>query len=214
MTKDDIGSLISAFAQAAVRCKNAGFDGVQLHAAHTYLLSQFLSPYYNRRKDQYGGSIENRARIVFEVLEAVRNEVGSDYPVFIKMHCTDDWGENGLSIDESLIVAKGLEQRGISGIEFSGGNLDMKNYPNMGPIRMKILKEEKQSYFTSQTSKIAEKIKIPVISVGGHRSPDLLERTLNFVNRWKSGDREKLRCVACNKCWDKGGNICIQDRKK
>ncbi len=232
MTKDDINNLIIAFAKAATRCQKAGFDGVQLHAAHTYLLSQFLSPYYNRRSDQYGGSIDNRARVIFEVLEAVRREVGPNYPVFIKMHCTDDWGENGLTMDESLIVAKGLEKRGITGIEFSGGNLDVENYPNMGPIRMKILKEEKQSYFTDQTSWITKELNIPVISVGGHRTPDLLEKTLNstkiryfslsrpllsepdLVNRWQSGNREKLRCVACNKCWDKGGNICIQDRKK
>lgn len=232
MTKEDINSLVSAFVKASVRCKRAGFDGVQLHAAHTYLLSQFLSPYYNRRSDQYGGSIQNRARIIFEVLEAVRKEVGPNYPVFLKMHCTDDWGENGLSVDESLIVAKGLEQRGITGIEFSGGNLDMENYPNMGPIRTKILKEENQSYFTIHTAEIAKELNIPVISVGGHRTPELLEKTLNstsigyfalarpllsepdLVNRWQSGDREKLRCVACNKCWDQGGNVCIQDRKK
>jgi len=232
MNTKDIDNLISAFAKAAVRCQKAGFDGVQLHAAHTYLLSQFLSPYYNRRSDQYGGSIQNRARIVFEVLEAVRKEVGPDYPVFIKMHCTDDWGENGLLVDESLIVAKGLEQRGITGIEFSGGNLDVENYPNMGPGRLNILKEVNQSYFTNQTSQIAQELNIPVISVGGHRTPELLEKILNstnigyfafarpllsepdLVNRWESGNREKLRCVACNKCRDKEGNICIQDRKK
>jgi len=233
MTKDDIDSLISAFAKAAVRCKKAGFTGVQLHAAHSYLLSQFLSPYFNRRRDLYGGSIKNRARLIFEVVEAVRKEVGPNYPVFIKMHCTDDWGENGLTVDESLFVAKGLEQRGINGIEFSGGNLDGENYPNMGPIRMKIFQKEKQSYFINQTSAIAEQLNIPVISVGGHRDPELLEEILNstnigyfslarpllsepdLVNRWQGGDRGKLRCVACNKCLaDNGGIGCILDRKK
>lgn len=231
MSKEDIAGLIDAFAKGAGRCKKAGFDGVQLHAAHTYLLSQFLTPYFNRREDEYGGPIENRARIIFEVLAAVRAEVGPDYPVFIKMHCSDEWEENGLSPEESLFVAKELEKMGVTGIEFSGGNLDLENFPNMGPARTKILKEEKQSYFVSYTAKIAEELTIPVISVGGHRTPDILESALNssdidyfsfsrpllsepdLINRWQSGDREKPRCVACNKCWDQDGNICILDRK-
>ena len=125
------------------RVKEAGFDGVQIHAAHAYLYSQFLSPYFNRRTDAYGGSIENRARIIFETLEAVRKEVGSDYPVLIKMHSTDDWGANGLTTNESLWVAKELEKRGLTAIEFSGGNRDFR-YPLKRPIRTKILKREKQ----------------------------------------------------------------------
>lgn len=122
MDMKDIRKLVDAHAQAARRVKASGFDGVQLHSAHTYLLSQFLSPYFNRREDEYGGSIENRARIIFETLAAVRKEVGPDYPVFIKMHATDDWGRNGLLPGESLNVAKELEKRGITGIEFSGGS--------------------------------------------------------------------------------------------
>jgi len=230
MNQDNINTVISAFANAAERCKKAGFDGVQFHGAHSYLLSQFLSPYYNRREDGYGGALENRARIIFEVLEAIRTAVGPEYPVFIKMHCSDDWDDNGLTVDESMLVAKELEKRGINGIEFSGGNLDVENYPDCGPIRGKILKEEKQSYFSKKTAKIAEEIGIPVISVGGNRSPELMENILNetkiqyfsmarpllsepdLVNRWQQGNRSKLRCVACNKCWGKDGNFCIQDR--
>ncbi|MBI9091947.1 MAG: hypothetical protein JEZ12_22270 [Desulfobacterium sp.] len=95
-----------------------------------------------RHLDEYGGSIENRGRIICETLEAVRKEVGTEYPVFIKMHCSHDWDEKGLTEDESLYVAKELEKRGISGIEFSGGNLDTQNYPNAGPARIKILKPD------------------------------------------------------------------------
>lgn len=230
MTKKNIKTLVTAFARAAGRVKAARFDGVQIHGAHTYLLSQFLSPYYNRRVDEYGGAIENRGRIIFETLEAVRKEVGSDYPVLIKMHCSDDWGENGLTEEESRYVAKELEDRGISGIEFSGGNLDIKNYPNAGPIRNGILKPEKQSYFAEKTARIAQHLNIPVISVGGHRNPEKMEQILNttsigyfslsrllhsepgIVNRWRQGDLTKPRCIACNKCRDKDGNVCIQDR--
>lgn len=232
MTQDNINTVVDAFAKAAGRCKKAGFNGIQLHAAHAYLLSQFLSPFFNKREDRYGGTIENRARIVFEVLDAVRQEVGPEYPVFIKMHCTDEWEDNGLTSEESLHIAQKLELHGITGIEFSGGNPDNENYPNSGPIRAGIIKEENQSYFATPTAKIAGKLQIPVISVGGHRSPEIMEAILNetkidyfslsrpllsephLINRWQQGDRNKLRCVACNNCWDKDGNICIQDRRQ
>jgi 2,4-dienoyl-CoA reductase-like NADH-dependent reductase (Old Yellow Enzyme family) len=231
MTLDNIKTLVSAFALAAGRVKAAGFDGVELHAAHSYLLSQFLSPYFNRRTDEYGGSIENRARIILEVLDAVREEVGQHYPVFIKMHCTDDWGEQGLSSEDSLMVALELEKRGITAIEFSGGNLDMKNFPNKGPGRAGILKTEKQSYFARATAEIAAQLQVPVISVGGHRSPELMEELLettgieyfalsrvlhseaDIVNRWEKNSKTKPRCLSCNKCWYKNGNVCILTRE-
>lgn len=88
-TQDEIKDLIKHFAAAAHRAQQAGFDGVQLHAAHGYLYSQFLNPYYNKRRDQYGGSIENRARIIFETLEAIQDKVGKDYPVTIKINSSD-----------------------------------------------------------------------------------------------------------------------------
>jgi 2,4-dienoyl-CoA reductase-like NADH-dependent reductase (Old Yellow Enzyme family) len=228
----DIKNLITAHTQAARRVKASGFDGVQLHAAHSYLLSQFLSPYYNQRKDGYGGSIENRARIIFEILEAVRKEVGPNYPVFIKMHATDDWGDKGLLPEESLYVAKELEQRGITGIEFSGGHLDVKRHTNKGPVRTKILNEKNQSYFADVTAKIAAHLSIPVISVGGHRNPDRLNRLLETTDinyfalsrpllsephlplEWMNGDKKRPRCVACGKCWAPEGNHCILGKPK
>lgn len=231
MSTENIRTVIDAYAQSARRVKEAGFDGVQLHAAHSYLYSQFLSPYFNRRKDAYGGSIENRARIIFETLEAVRKEVGSDYPVLIKMHCTDDWDENGLKVEESLWLAKELEKRGITAIEFSGGNPDPK-YPLKRPIRTQILKREKQAYFYEYTKQIAAELSIPVISVGGHRNVDLMEDMLNnsnisyislsrtlfsepdLPNKWMEDRAYDPRCTSCAKCWSPGGNICILDRKK
>ncbi len=231
MTKEDIQTVVTAHAEAARRVKTAGFDGVQLHGAHTYLLSQFLSPYFNRRQDEYGGSIENRARIIIDTLAAVREEVGFDYPVFIKMHCSDDWGENGLTVDESLWVAKALEEKGITGIEFSGGNLDVKNYPNAGPIRNGVVKIENQSYFVDKTAAIAQHLSIPVISVGGHRDLKKMEEILNntpidyiamsrtllsepdLIRQWERGNVKKPRCVGCNKCRTSDGNVCILDRE-
>ena len=232
MTTTEIRALTVDFAQAARRVMEAGFDGVQLHGAHTYLFSQFLSPYYNRRQDEYGGSIENRGRIIFETVRAIRAAVGEEFPVLIKMHCSDDWDDNGLSVEESTLVAKEFERLGITAIEFSGGNLDVEHYPNAAPIRKGIIKEEKQSYFAEKTALIARELTIPVISVGGHRTPSVLEKILNetpieyfsfartllsepdMINRWQKGDFGKPRCTSCSQCWHPDGNRCILDRKK
>ena len=89
MTKDDISHVIECHKKAALRVKQAGFDAVQIHAAHGYLLSQFLTPYYNRRKDEYGGSIHNRARLIYEVVSEVRSAVGEDFPVMVKVNFDD-----------------------------------------------------------------------------------------------------------------------------
>ena len=114
LTVQDIQDLVAAFADAAQRAKSAGFDGVQIHAAHGYLLSQFLSPVFNRRADGYGGSIENRARIHVEVIHAIRKAVGKAFPVLIKMNCRD-FAENGLSLEDSLIAGAVLLIRCRSG---------------------------------------------------------------------------------------------------
>jgi 2,4-dienoyl-CoA reductase-like NADH-dependent reductase (Old Yellow Enzyme family) len=230
MTKEDIAALIDSFAQAARRARQAGFDGFQIHGAHGYLLSQFLTPYFNRREDEYGGPIENRARIIYEVLEAIRKEVGPDYPVLIKMHATDEWGDQGLTAEESLTVAKGLEARGITAIELSGGHLSKD--PSTLPIKPKITAEEKQSYFQKPAALIAEGVDVPVILVGGNRSVPVMEQILettrikyfslsrtlfsepDLPNKWKEGFRGKPRCVSCNKCWGKDRNMCVLDRKE
>ena len=110
ITARDIREIVSAFGDAAGRAKAAGFDGVQIHSAHGYLLSQFLSPAFNKRSDEYGGSASNRARIHLEVYRAIREVVGNDYPILIKMNCRD-FDENGLSLDDSVRVAGLLAER-------------------------------------------------------------------------------------------------------
>ena len=113
---------MEAFGKAAGRAKTAGFDGVQLHAAHGYLLSQFLSPFFNKRTDNYGGSIENRARILLEAFQAVRNEVGEEFPILVKIN-SEDFVEGGLTADEMLQVCAMLEKAGVDAIEMSGGTV-------------------------------------------------------------------------------------------
>lgn len=230
MTKEDISKLINAMGQAALRAKKSGFDGVQIHAAHGYLFSQFLAPYFNIRTDEYGGDIKNRSRIIFEVLESIQDIAGEDFPVFIKMHCDDFWGDKGIDESDSLYVAKELEKRGVAGIEFSGGSIDPSSKGG-GALKSKIMKTENQSYFKNTISRIASELNIPVISVGGNRNVNLMNDILNesnisyfsmsrtlhaepdLPNKWKQNSSIKPRCVSCNNCWTPKGNVCILDRR-
>ena len=120
MTTAEIHRVVEAFGEAGRRAKQAGFDGVQLHGAHGFLLSEFLSPFFNKRTDQYGGSLENRARIVLDAYHRVRTAVGTNYPVMIKLN-SEDFLEDGLTLEEMLQVASWLETEGIDAIEVSGG---------------------------------------------------------------------------------------------
>ena len=130
MSRDDIEVVIEAFACAALRARKAGFDAVQIHAAHGYLLSQFLSPFFNKRKDEYGGGIENRTKLVVQVLKAVRKTVGPDFPVLIKLN-SEDFLPGGLTVEDMLTTAGMIEERGIDEIEMSGGTfLSGKNNPS------------------------------------------------------------------------------------
>lgn len=229
MTTEDIQSLIQAFADAAGRVKAAGFDGVQIHGAHGYLLSQFLNPYYNRRMDEYGGSLENRARLFLEVYDEIRRRVGGDFPVMIKIN-SDDFMDGGATIEDSLVLAKMLDERGIDAIEVSGGT---GGSGEQAPIRRKINTPEKEAYHADNAARIAAEIKAPVILVGGLRSPEVIEGLLestkielfslarpllaepNLPHRWQGGDRSRARCVSCNGCLQnrEGGNNCILIKK-
>lgn len=163
MTEDDIAHVVQAFADAALRAKTAGFDGVEVHAAHKFLLSQFLSPAYNRRTDSYGGTDENRARLAAKVCERIRQTVGADYPVFFKVNC-EDGVENGITRSGLLTACRMLEEAGASALEISGAWM---NYKQDTP------------YFLEQTIAAAETVKIPVCLVGGVRGQEEIEKILN-----------------------------------
>ncbi|TEB06044.1 NADH oxidase [Pelotomaculum schinkii] len=217
ITGQDIQEIVTAFADAARRAKAASFDGVQIHAAHGYLLSQFLSPVFNRRQDTYGGEIHNRSRIHIEVFQAVREAVGKDYPVLIKLNCRD-FVENGLSLDNSLKVGRALSDAGLDAIELSGGLL---TGGQLSPIRPGI-KPEEEVYYRDEARYFKNAISIPLILVGGIRSFQTAERLVedvaadyislcrplirepNLINRWKSGDRCKSECRSDNRCFVKG----------
>ena len=213
LTGEEIEALITAYGAAAGRAVSVGFDGVQIHSAHGYLGSQFISPYTNQRTDQWGGTLANRMRFLREVLRRIRKEVGDGYPVLIKLN-SEDLLEGGLSVEEAAEIAGALSREGIDAIEISGG---MAESPR-GMARTDITEESDEAYFLPNARKFKETTTVPLILVGGLRSPDLLERLLqngeadmvslcrpfirepDLVNKWKRGDRKKADCISCNGC--------------
>ncbi len=232
MNADEIQGVVKAYGAAAKRAQTAGFDGVQIHCAHGYLLSQFLSPAFNQRKDEYGGGILNRARALIEVLREIRQVVGKDYPVLVKMNC-QDFIENGLQPEDSLQAGKMLVENGIDAIELSGGVLIGGK---LSPSRMGIKSEEKEAYFQNEARTFKREVNVPLILVGGNRSFQVAERIVNegvadyislcrplirepdLVNRWKSGDLSKAACVSDNMCFEpamKGDGIyCLTEERE
>lgn len=132
MTKSRIAEIIQAFVEAAERSVRLGFDAIEIHGAHGYLLHQFLSPHANKRDDEYGGSFENRTRIVIEIYDAIRKAVGADYPLGIRISATD-WVEGGWDIDQSVALAKLLKDRGCDFIDVSSGGLHIDQQIPLGP---------------------------------------------------------------------------------
>lgn len=215
LTVQEIKKLISAYGEAACRAKRAGFDGVQLHSAHGYLLNQFLSPAFNQRSDEYGGEISNRARIHIEICHAIRTAVGHDYPLLVKLNC-GDFIENGLSLEDSLKAGSLLVEAGVNAIELSGGII---TGGKMSPSRMGIDSQEKEAYFRAEARSFKDTIDVPLILVGGVRSFQVAQslvkegradyismsrpfiREPDLIKRWESGDLSPAKCVSDNKCF-------------
>ncbi|MCF8109539.1 MAG: NADH:flavin oxidoreductase, partial [Desulfohalobiaceae bacterium] len=214
------------------RAREAGFDGVQVHSAHGYFLNQFLSPKFNHRQDEYGGDIENRARIHQRICRAIREAVGEEYPLLIKMN-SRDFAENGLELQDSLAAAKILAASGLDGIEISGGlGLNKTKIPS----RMGIDSREKEAYFSQEAKAFREAVELPLFLVGGIRSLDVAEELIenqavdyislcrplirepDLVKRWKNGDRSRAACVSDNLCFvpaRKGEGIyCLSEERE
>ena len=155
LDRNEIKRIVSEFKSAAARAKRAGFDGVELHSCHGYLLNQFLSPVTNKRDDDYGGDILNRIRIHIEVIMAIREAVGEDFPILLRMGATDDM-EGGISIEDSKAAAAAFEAAGADILDISGG---MCRYTLSG--------NDKPGYFSPYSKAIKEVVSIPVIVTGG-----------------------------------------------
>ena len=227
LTTGEIGEIIEAFAEGIRRSQEAGFDGVQLHAAHGYLLSSFLSPRTNQREDQYGGSTENRVRIVNEIYQQAKKKVGDRFPILIKMYTTD-FLPGGIDLDEAVCVGEVLSNTGFAAIETSGGMTESltrtKEELGWTPLllpesRTGIKTKDQEGYFLPGAKAIKEKTNATVIVVGGFKSFSKIEEVLtskivDFVslcrplirqpdlpNLWRSGEGpDKAECVSCNGC--------------
>ena len=220
----EIRAIVDSFVQAVVQTKADGFDGVQLHAAHGGFLSRFVSPYSNRRDDDYGGSAQNRARIIREIIAGARAKVG-DFPILIKMNGTD-YVEGGIDIHSFPELAKEMERAGVDGIEVSGGMWDClaRSEAELGFRRVPspeahtcIARPGRQSYFLPYAE--ALNLDIPVILVGGNRNVERLEAIVrggkaDFIAlcrplisepdlpiRWLEGrGKSGTDCISCNSC--------------
>lgn len=216
MSIADIEEVIEAFSRAAGRAKRAGYDAVQIHAAHGFLINQFLSPSTNRRSDEYGGSLQNRARFLIEVYRRVREEVGKEFPVMIKIN-GEDFYHGGVTIREAIYFVHKLVSLGLDVVEVSGGT---PASGKQGPSRTGIRSMRQEAYFLSQTKAIRGSVTIPLVLVGGLRSYECVTELLaqrhvdliamsrplirepNLANRWREGDRQRAKCISCNLCFD------------
>ncbi|MEI8247049.1 MAG: NADH:flavin oxidoreductase [Lentisphaerota bacterium] len=217
MNRKDIETLTENIADGARRAKKAGFDGVQIHAAHGYLFSQFLSPYFNKRQDEFGGPIENRARIVIMALQKIKSATGGGYPALIKIN-SDDFVDGGISPDEMLEIAQLLEKNGIDAIEISGGTHFSKE--GYDPVRKgNRATPDHGAYYFKAAAKLKQTVKVPVILVGGIRAFETAQNILDsktadyiamsrplirepqLIRRWESGNTARASCESCNSCF-------------
>lgn len=166
LTVEDIKDIVECFKEAARRTKEAGFDGVEIHSAHGYLLNQFFSPLGNKRTDDYGKDVYGRIKIHLEVIKAVREAVGEDFPILLRLGACD-YMEGGSTIEDSVIAVKEFEKAGIDIIDISGG---FNGYIVPG--------NNEQGYFSPLTEAIKKAVSIPVILTGGITEPEAAERLL------------------------------------
>jgi 2,4-dienoyl-CoA reductase-like NADH-dependent reductase (Old Yellow Enzyme family) len=227
LAPDEIQVLIVDFISAAKRAKRAGFDGVQLHAAHGYLLSSFLSPHTNRRADEWGGPVENRARVLVEILRGVKAACGRDFPVIVKLNSTD-FLESGLVLEDAVRVARMIEAEGIDGIEVSGGMAEA----GRGSVWAGLRGEDEEGYFVENAARIKRAVRVPVLALGGIRTLAVAERIARegradlvslsrplirdpfLVKHFREGLAAKSECISCNKCFNPRGIRCAELTKK
>ena len=172
LTTSEVEELVQKFVTSAKVAKEAGFSGVQIHAAHGYLISQFLSPHDNRRTDKYGGSLENRMRFLKEIYLGMREELGKDFTIGIKINSTD-FKEDGLTEEDSLETIVELANLGLDFVEISGGTYERPAM--MGATS----KSTNQVFFAEYSKKLKQKIEIPVVVTGGIRSINAMNTLLN-----------------------------------
>jgi 2,4-dienoyl-CoA reductase-like NADH-dependent reductase (Old Yellow Enzyme family) len=166
LTVEEIADLVARYAETARVCVAAGFDGVQLHGAHGYLISQFLSPLANQRTDQYGGTAENRRRFLLELVAATRAAIGDDKVLSVKLNSAD-FQRGGFSEDESILVAKALEDAGVDLLEISGGTYEV--CAMMG-VTQRESTRQREAYFLEFAERLRSQVSLPLMVTGGFRT--------------------------------------------
>ena len=214
-TEDEIWDIVVSFGDAAARAREAGFDAVQIHGAHAYLLSQFLSPYTNRRDDDWGGTLENRLRLHHEIYRDIRARVGDDYPVLIKIGVADEV-PGGLELAEGRQAVQLLAQWGFDAAEISQG-LRGRKFEGT-EFRTGISSLDQEGYFRDWCTEVKGQVRLPIMMVGGLRTFELMEeivlrgeadlislcrpliREPGIIDEWKGGQRQRAACISCNMC--------------
>lgn len=215
ITENDIKEIKNAFVQAALRCKEAGFDGVQIHGAHGYFLSRTLSPIYNKMNNSYGGSLDNRVKLIEEVYSDIRSALKDEFIISIKIN-SNDFEEGGATFEECKKLCLNLDKLGIDFIEISGNsNNELKG----------------EGIYLDYAKEVAQSITTPVALVGVNRSVDFMEEVIeltdiqyismcrpficeyDIVNKFENGIKRKSRCVSCGKCVNNGKINCILNLK-
>lgn len=185
LTREEIADLVERWAIASKACKDAGFTGVQVHAAHGYLMSQFLSPRVNLRDDEYGGSLENRARFLLDTVRAVRAAVGPEFPISVKLNSAD-FQKGGFAFEDSLKVVKWLDEASVDLIEISGGTYEQPKL--MGLEGMEDEEEQnvapstaaREAYFVDFAKAMQAKVSIPLMVTGGFRTRAAMEQAIEI----------------------------------
>lgn len=212
---EDIKAITAAFGEAAARAEKAGFDGIEIHAAHGFLLSQFLNNRTNMRTDQYGGTHKNNARIIIEIYNAIRNRTSKDFVAFLKVNCFDEI-DSEKAFESCQYICSELSDLGIDGIEISGEG-GVSDY--------------KESIYRNYAAKIsASNTNTPIILVCKNRTPDIMMQILNktgieyfslsrplicqpdLVNLWMRDSNEVPKCISCSKCMQLNGISCILNK--
>ena len=213
MSVEQIHRLVDRFAQAARRTKEAGLDGVELHMAHFYLLHTFVSPYFNQREDEYGGSFDNRMRIIREIVSAIRVECGADFPIMARISAEDFLDVGGLHLDESIKIAQALEKMGVDAVNVTASGRESGGRQSIEPISFP------QGWKIYLATAIRRMVTIPVCAVGVVRDPARAEALIDedkldfvgmgrsfladpeWVNKAAQGrDQEIRRCISCRRC--------------
>ena len=214
LTTEQVEDIVRQFGDAAHRAEQAGYDGVQIHAAHFFYLSKFISPLLNHRTDRYGGDQRGRSRILYEILKDMRSKTSLDFLITMKINSTDEY-PGGLTTQDFMLTSRLMADAGINAIEVSAN----------GTSRTGIRAGQNEGYFSAAAMALAAYVNTPVVLVGGLRSVEKTNQFFNdtkieyvslsrpLIRRWQAGDTVPSKCVSCNSCYRTPGHQCIFNLK-